>query len=661
MKTMRRLNSLLETDHISDKGLDSRERTYFAFVPLNNYVCYAVAESYDDSVGIRSDQLAVESVLSLFQREPSMKASKIKKYIKYANEQLKRHGKNQDRLQASILVVVSDYTRIRYASCGNSKLFVVNDNQLVFESKTQTRYQSVADGGVYEDSLDINDSWNLTQYLGMDKKLDIQVSKKMNLIENSSVVLMTCGAWNKLLTYNKNTQKQAKAGVDIIDAYEASKTNAEFLINLEEMVLNFQHVKPIGSYSIVSCVIKKTFKEDTAKKKKRRKILIIVGIVLFVVLLIVFIVIMVIRSSDRALLDQIIDLDNEGVRYASYGNYTKALDRYTTANDLVKKVSLNNLQYTKEKKEVTNRVRDRFSVMDLMDNGNKLIESGNYSGAKTSYIYVRDEGDLHTEMNLSAMSREMLAKIDAYLEAAHQTELGELYELIGMYGNALICYRRALNQIELTGDFDKRKELNIKIIDVDTKIADQQKVNVDLITSAAQTLWQDEIDKKMRSAAEAESVEKNIDKAIGIYEDIREEYRKMGIADQRDRDIIEEIARLENIKKDRSDQVKIDEAEGRIRNLINEAGAAEAVRNYDLAIEKWEQIKIIYDKDLKDTAGITSANKKIVELNEAIAAAEKAEREAIEAAERAEKEAAEKAEREAAEAAEKAAAAAANG
>jgi len=614
---MRRLNSLFETDYISEKGLDSRERTYFAFVPLNNYICYAVAESYDDSVGIRSEQLAVESVLSLFQREPSMKASKIKKYINYANEQLKRHGKNQDRLQASILVVVSDYTRLRYAGCGNSKLFVVNDSQLVYESKTQTRYQSVADGGVYEDALDINDSWNLTQYLGMEKKLDIQVSKKINLIENSSLVLMTCGAWNKLLTYNKNDAKQDKRGVDIIDAYEDSKTNGEFLMNLEEMALNFQHVKPIGSYSIVSCAIKKTFKEDTAKKKKRRKLLIILGIILLVLLIVLIVVIALIRSSDRALLNQIIELDNEGVRYASYGNYVKARERYTTANDLAKKVNLGNLQYTQEKKEVTKRVRERLAVMEAIDEGNKRIDAKNYAGAKTSYTYVRDEGDVYTEMNLSTMSRDMLIKINYYLEASHLTSIAEMYELSGLYAQALLNYGRALELIEQTQDFDARKELKVKILDAELKLTAKDNEIIDAAMTEsertkqiAEEIIMEKIRELTQSAVDAEN-SGNINGAVDIYNEILKMYiqnMQVGIGDARYDGVTKKIDELKRNQADEAAQAAANEQKDKIADLMRRA--EDYVRNdqKDQAIAEYEKVIDIYiDLGLTAEVGVIRA------------------------------------------------------
>jgi len=458
---MRRLNSLFESDYISEKGLEAKERTYFAYVPLSNYVCYAVAEGYDDSVDIRSERLAVESVLSIFQREPSMRASKIKKYINYANDQLKAHS-TRNKLEASIFVVVSDYTRIRHAGCGSVKLFMVSDNQLAYESKTQTRYQDIVDGYINEDDrgLDVGEANNLTQYLGKDKKLEIAVSKKIALYENSSLVMMTCNAWNKLLAYGStgiNNISPDKRGVEIIDAYEEARTNSEFLLNLEEMLLNVQQVQIVRSYTIISVAIKKTFKEDTAKIKKRRKILIIVGIILLVLIIIFVVVILIIRHNDRVALDEIIELDREGIRYSCFGNYIKASERYSSADELAKKLNTGNFQYTKEKRELIRKVRDRAALFSAIVEADNMIDLSSYSTARNLYIYIRNEADEHVELELVTVSRGKLRTINYYIEAANLTSLGEMYELSGLYAQALLNYNKALKLIELTDDYDERK------------------------------------------------------------------------------------------------------------------------------------------------------------------------------------------------------------
>ena len=45
---MRNLNSRFVMDFISEQGYDSIDKTYVAYTPLENYVCIAIAESYDN-------------------------------------------------------------------------------------------------------------------------------------------------------------------------------------------------------------------------------------------------------------------------------------------------------------------------------------------------------------------------------------------------------------------------------------------------------------------------------------------------------------------------------------------------------------------------------------------------------------------------------------
>ena len=622
---MRRLNSLFESDYISEKGLDSRERTYFAYVPLSNYVCYVAAEGYDDSADIQSERLAVESVLSIFQREPSIKASKIKKYINYANDQLKANS-THNKLEASIFVVVSDYTRIRHAGCGSIKLFIVGDNQLSYESKTQTRYQDITDGYINEPDkkFDIGDANNLTQYLGMDKKLGIAVSPKIALYEHSSMVMMTCNAWNKLPAYNNagmNSISPEKRGAEIIDAYEESKTNTEFLLNLEEMILNVQQVQAIKSYTIMSVAIKKTFKEDTAKIKKRRKILIIVGIILLIVLIIFLIIIFSIRHFDRVRLNEIIELDREGVRYSNFGNYIKASERYDSANELVKKLNTGNFQYTREKRELIRKVRDRAALFSAIAEADNMIHLGNYSNARTLYIYIRNEADEHVELELVTMSRETLRRINYYIEAANLASLGEMYELSGLYAQALLNYNKALKYIEMTEDFDERKNLQLKIVDAERKLVEKEKAQIDIITSEAEKRTQElydaqmEIIRNLTVTAIAARNAGNIDRAIEYYNQIAGIYIDLGeVSDGRLDATYRIIDELEKSKADDENQARLDALNEEINDYTNRALEAERSGDKDKAIEYYEKLIDLYNSMGIVDDRLTKAYDKIIEL-----------------------------------------------
>lgn len=117
---MRNLNSKLVMEFLSEQGHDPIEKTYVAYTPLENYMCMAAAESYDNETEENSAQIAVEAVLTAFEKKPSLK--RLAEYIRYANEQILLHSV-RSQLKVSITVLVSDYTRMRYAVCGNTRRY----------------------------------------------------------------------------------------------------------------------------------------------------------------------------------------------------------------------------------------------------------------------------------------------------------------------------------------------------------------------------------------------------------------------------------------------------------------------------------------------------------------------------------------------------------
>ena len=318
---MRNLNSKLVMDFISEQGYDSIEKTYVAYTPLEKFVCIAVAESYDNETDVNSAQLAVEAVLTAFEKKPSLK--RLREYIRYANEQILLHS-TRSQLKVSITVLVSDYTRMRYAYCGNTRIYILYENIFTHISKTQTQYHQMIeeDAQVQPDGAQVH---NLTEYLGKEKHVRLFLSKTMELTEGSTILFATSNLWGRL------------SEIEILDAYEYTKTGREFLEILQELLLSLQEENDqrMGSFTAAFLYIEKTFKEDTQKKKKRKRMIWIAVIVLTAIVVIVTIVILCIRALDRRKMTEIEKLDQRGVRYMGYENYDKALTQYEQAVNAV--------------------------------------------------------------------------------------------------------------------------------------------------------------------------------------------------------------------------------------------------------------------------------------------------------------------------------------
>ena len=575
---MRRQNSSIVVDFFSEKGLDKANRTCFAYVPLENMVCYAVAESYDSDNDINSAEMAVDAVLVAFERNPSFR--NLKRYIDYANEQLVANSV-KNKLETAITVVVSDYTRIKYASCGNIKFFLLSDNAFYAKSETQTYYQFAArEYGL--DKAPRSENKNLTQYLGQAAKIKPFVSKKIDLLEESTMLFATCGIWERV------------DDVEILDAYEESEPD-KFLGNVQELYLQTQLKNPaIGSYTLASLFVEKTFKEDVNKKKKRRRYMIIAAIVLLILL----IVVAILRIVDSNAIAEIKKLDNEGIRYAKYGNYQMAFEQYDKAKNLTDKLR-RDLQYIGEKRALRNDMADKKDLFYGITDGDEQRENGKYSEAKDDYDNAKTASDSISEKPennpwLSAVIDKLdsrLEQIAIYIWADSLIKDGNLYEADELYSYAKDRYKEAEDTIKQIGDFTLRKELRALIHEMDIKIIDSadtdslsyvkatmeeaeknldyskaqryckylieilgdmgspdSSAQEDMIRIKDKSSWNEEADRYINEAVQA-AKQGRYENAVSSYEMALELFGKMGIdiGHAKYRDIYEEKERLKSL------------------------------------------------------------------------------------------------------------------
>ena len=487
---MRNLNSKLVMDFISEQGYDSIEKTYVAYTPLEKFVCIAVAESYDNETDVNSAQLAVEAVLTAFEKKPSLK--RLREDIRYANEQILLHS-TRSQLKVSITVLVSDYTRMRYAYCGNTRLYVLYENLLTHTSKTQTKYQQMLENNE-EEKPDNEEIHNLTEYLGRDKHVRPFVSKVMPLTEGSTILFATSNLWGRL------------SEIEILDAYEYTKTGREFLEILQELLLSLQEENDqrMGSFTAAFLYIEKTFKEDTQKKKKRKRMIWIAVIVLTAIVVIVTIVILCIRALDRRKMTEIEKLDQRGVRYMGYENYDKALTQYEQAVKQAEGLSLNNWQYIEEKRELTETVTDREAILTLFQEAEAAFAGSDYVQAKKLYAQIQKESVYQGFDELSEYAKKKAEEITARMQIMQLISLGDMYQSTEDYEEALFQYNRALNELTKMMDLELQGDVQAKIF----AIRQKQKEN-----SQAEEAAQKEAEQK-KEEEEAAQKEAKADRAV---------------------------------------------------------------------------------------------------------------------------------------------------
>ena len=482
---MRNLNSKLVMDFISEQGYDSIEKTYVAYTPLEKYVCIAVAESYDNETEENSAQLAVEAVLTAFEKKPSLK--RLREYIRYANEQILLHS-TRSQLKVSITVLVSDYTRMRYAYCGNTRLFILYENIFTHISKTQTKFQQMLEEEG-EDRPEPEEIHNLTEYLGREKHVRPFVSKRMELTEGSTILFATSNLWGRL------------SEIEILDAYEYTKTGREFLEILQELLLSLQeeHDQRMGSFTAAFLYIEKTFKEDVQKKKKKKRMFGIAIIIPVVIFLLISIVIICIRALDRRKIREIEKLDQRGVRYMDYANYNKALTEYEQAVKQAEALSLNNWQYIEEKRELSETVTDREAILTLYQEAEAAFLAGEYEQALKLYEQIQKEAVYQGFDSLSADAEAKTEEITARLQIMQYISLGDMYDSTEDYDEALFQYHRALNELSKMMDLQLQGDVQAKIF----AIRQKQKENIQAEEAAKQEAAQQKEEEEAAEKAAA--------------------------------------------------------------------------------------------------------------------------------------------------------------
>lgn len=584
---MRRLNSKLKTKFISEKGKDSIDKTYVAYTPLDQFMCIAVAESYDNDTDINSAKLAVETVLTAFEKNPSIK--KIKEYIKCANQQILLHS-TKNKLKVSITVIVSDYTRMRYGVCGNTKIHVLYENMFSLISNTQTKYEQLIEE--QEDGRSDNSQiHNLTQYLGMRTQVKPFISKKIELKENSTILISTSNLWGIV------------SDVELLDGYENTKSNDEFLYNAQELLLSSQTIEGIGSYTAAAIFIEKTYKEDTIKIKKRKKLLIILAIILLCIFIIGTISICVMRSSDRNKLTKIGELEQKAIQYITYENYIRSLEKYEEASKLTDDLSLNNWQYIEKKKEVIERVNNQLTLLSTISDGDMYIKEKNYTEAKKSYIQVIEQAKYNGETSIYDFGKEQLEEINKQLEINQYIALGDMHESTNDHKNALIEYKKAIKVLKQTSNVELRGEVQLKIYDITQKQMEAKEAKAQI----KEKLKQKKENKKIiqiqviLSGANKALGENKIDIAEDKYEEILSIYNQIESASEDTEKIYKEIVVLEQAIAEAKVKEKETATNGKLQDAqVYTMDGAQAAREHkeEKAIKLYNKALAIY-KDLK--------------------------------------------------------------
>lgn len=195
---MRTQTGVFLTDFLTEAGNINTDKQYFVFVEKEGLACWIVAEQIDSDEK-ESAKLAADQLIWDWSQKPTLNRSKLKEYLINAHQKLVSESQNI-MLKCSLVMVVSDYSKMVWAVSGNVRLYHFRDGIFNFRSKDQTMAQVMLDAGnLKEDEINRrNERSGLINYLGISTEFKPLVSQVYQLREGDKILLCNLGLWEKV-------------------------------------------------------------------------------------------------------------------------------------------------------------------------------------------------------------------------------------------------------------------------------------------------------------------------------------------------------------------------------------------------------------------------------------------------------------------------------
>lgn len=417
---MRKQNSTFQSAFISEAGSELENNDYFAFVELEDYACYVVADGLNDLPDAQSARIAIETVLLAFQEHPSLKKSALLSYIKAADQELCK-ADSKERLKASVVVVVTDYEKLRYAYAGNTRLRLYRNGRVKEQSSDMSLGNDIGrEEKLPEDVLSRHEERNnLYAYVGQGKGFSPTVSGKIKLENGDILTLYTRGIWENL------------DNGELDDVFlEAKAEPKESLNDIEDLLLSKQP-GTLENYTFVAIFIDKVFL-DPDRKKKRKKI-VIICLVVAVVLLVVVIAICIVRILYQQLVEDMSRKYSNAIEYIQDNNFVRAQEEAEEALAVAEK--LRDKKYIQE-------ISDYLKLIEALNSADSDYADGKYEDAQTGYVTAK-ERSRYADHVADEYIDQRLASIVSYLSIYDYIQLGDALMEQGDYDRAEEKYLQA--------------------------------------------------------------------------------------------------------------------------------------------------------------------------------------------------------------------------
>lgn len=417
---MRKQNSEFKTAFTSEADNDLKNTDYFGFVELDDFACYVIADGIDDQKDAISARLAVAAVVSAFSESPSMSKRTMRACLRAANRVL-LEAKSKMKLKASIIVVLTNYAKLRYGQAGNIRLRLYRNGFLKAQSTDQSLTADlVREERVQPDKVAIHEERNnLYTYLGQDKEFRPYISKKIKLSNADAITLYTRGIWE-----NIDEGELQDVFADATD--EPEKSVAE----VEELLLSRQP-QNLNKYTLAVLFINKIFTDPNKKRKIKRIIMIAIPILMIAMVLTVILVVRHNKKMER--ISRMEQGYTDTIEYIQADNYIRAEESCKNARKEAEQ--LKNLKMQKE-------LGNYLKLIEAVVEADQILDNKKYAESQKAFKEAENRCRYVDNIGLDYV-QDRLALTANYMSVYDLINLGDVLALNLQYDKAEKKYLEA--------------------------------------------------------------------------------------------------------------------------------------------------------------------------------------------------------------------------
>ena len=374
---MRKQNSEFKTAFTSEAECDLKNTDYFGFVELDEFACYVIADGIDDQTDAISARLAVSAAVSAFSEAPSMSKRTMRACLRAANKAL-LEAKSKMKLKASVLIVLTNYTKLRYGQAGNIRFRLYRNGFVKVQSTDQSlTAELVKKEKVASDKVALHEERNnLYAYLGQSREFHPFISKKIKLTDADAIALYTRGVWQHI------DEGELK------DAFGEATTEPQELVNNVEDLLLSRQPKQLGKYTFVTIFINKVFKDPNKKRRIRRILMIVIPVLVMLTILSVVLFVQYRKKQEKRA--QMETGYTDTIEYIQSDNYIRAQECCKDALELADQLKDSKMQ--KELGNYQKLIEAVLTAEDYLDNKKYTDAQNAYGEAANRSKYVDNVG-----------------------------------------------------------------------------------------------------------------------------------------------------------------------------------------------------------------------------------------------------------------------------